>query len=157
MAPLNCEPEGKVCYCRVPCWFSCVHVTDNSSCWDGLPFGHNRHWPKSGGCCAFPRKGHSNPNFSANVCCALSVEAAGSPSSSVAWAEAYLCTKWYPDPSNHLATIHQRYRQTGQTGQRTRSISRTVTCLTVAQKPIQNAIQYTKQQPNSILHHQARV
>jgi len=26
-------------------------------------------------------------------------------------AEAYLRTKWHPDPSNRLATIHQRYRQ----------------------------------------------
>jgi len=25
-------------------------------------------------------------------------------------AEAYLCTKWHLDPSNRLATIHQRYR-----------------------------------------------
>jgi len=32
------------------------------------------------------------------------------------------------DPSNHLATIHQRYRQTEQTGQRSRSIRQTVTC-----------------------------
>jgi len=23
-----------------------------SSSWDGRPFGHNRHGPKSGGCCA---------------------------------------------------------------------------------------------------------
>jgi len=28
----------------------------------------------------------------------------------VAWAEAYLRTKWHLDPSNRLATIHQRYR-----------------------------------------------
>jgi len=34
---------------------------------------------------------------------------------SVAWAEGYLRTKWRLDPSNRLATIHQRYRQTGQT------------------------------------------
>jgi len=38
---------------------------------------------------------------------------------SVAWAEAYLRTKWHPDPSNRLATIHQRYRQSRQTGQTT--------------------------------------
>jgi len=31
---------------------------------------------------------------------------------SVAWAEAYLHTKWRLDPSNHVVTIHQRYRQT---------------------------------------------
>jgi len=30
-------------------------------------------------------------------------------------AKAYLNTKWYLDPSNRLATIHQRYRQTEQT------------------------------------------
>jgi len=30
--------------------------------------------------------------------------AAGSLSNSVAWAEAYLRTKWYIDPSSHLAT-----------------------------------------------------
>ena len=34
----------------------------------------------------------------------------------VAWAEAYLHTKWHLDPSNRLATINQRNRQTGQTG-----------------------------------------
>jgi len=30
----------------------------------------------------------------------------------VAWVEAYLRIKWYLDSSNHLATIHKRYRQT---------------------------------------------
>ena len=45
----------------------------------------------------------------------------------VAWAEAYLRTKWHLDPSNRLATIHQRYRQTDrQTRQRYDSIGRTV-------------------------------
>jgi len=42
------------------------------------------------------------------------------------WAEAYLRTrptKWHPDPSSLLATIYQRYRQTGQ---RSDSIERTV-------------------------------
>jgi len=28
------------------------------------------------------------------------------PSNNVAWAEAYLCTKWHPDPSSRLATVH---------------------------------------------------
>jgi len=42
-----------------------------------------------------------------------------------AWVEVYLRTKWHLDPSNRLATTHQRYRQTGQ---RSRSIGRTVTC-----------------------------
>ena len=42
----------------------------------------------------------------------------------VAWAEANLRTKWHFDPSNRLATIHQRYRETRR---RCRSIGRTVT------------------------------
>jgi len=43
---------------------------------------------------------------------------AGSPSNNVAWAEAYLRTKWHLDPCSRLATIHQRHRQTDrQTGQ----------------------------------------
>ena len=33
----------------------------------------------------------------------------------VVWAEAYLRTKWHFDPSNRLATIHQRFRQTNRT------------------------------------------
>jgi len=41
----------------------------------------------------------------------LFVGGAVSPSNHVAWAEAYRCTKWHVDSSNHLATIHQRYRQ----------------------------------------------
>ena len=43
----------------------------------------------------------------------------------------YLRTKWNLDPSNRLATIHQRYRQDRQ---RSDSIRRTV-LQTVAQKP----------------------
>jgi len=55
----------------------------------------------------------------------------GSPSNTfykhnVAWIETYLRTKWYIDPSSRLATIHQRHRQTGQNGQRSDSIGRTV-------------------------------
>ena len=34
----------------------------------------------------------------------LSVGGARCPTNNVAWAKAYLCTKWYPDPSSHLAT-----------------------------------------------------
>jgi len=34
-------------------------------------------------------------------------------------AEAYLHAKFHLDPSNRLATIHQRHRQIGQTGQTT--------------------------------------
>ena len=30
----------------------------------------------------------------------------------VAWGEAYLRTKWHLDPTNRLATLHQRHRQT---------------------------------------------
>jgi len=32
----------------------------------------------------------------------------------VAWAEAYLLAKFHLDPSNRLATIHQRHRQERQ-------------------------------------------
>jgi len=35
----------------------------------------------------------------------------------VALAAAYLRAKWHPNPSNHLATIYQHHRQTGQTRQ----------------------------------------
>ena len=50
--------------------------------------------------------------------------------------EAYLRAKFHFDPPYHLATIHQRYRQTdraGQDTQRSDSIGRTV-LQTVAQK-----------------------
>ena len=36
--------------------------------------------------------------------------------------------KWHLDPSNHLATIYQCYRLTGQTGQRYHSTGRTTIC-----------------------------
>jgi len=39
---------------------------------------------------------------------------------------AYLHAKFHLDPSNRLATIHQRDRQNRQTGQRSDSIGRTV-------------------------------
>jgi len=48
--------------------------------------------------------------------------------------EAYLHAKFYLDPSNRLATIHQRYRQDRHTVQRSDIIGRTV-LQTVAQKP----------------------
>jgi len=52
----------------------------------------------------------------------------------VAWAEAYLHTKWHPNLSNRLTTVHQRYRQTDrQDRQRSDNIGRTV-LQTVAQK-----------------------
>ena len=57
---------------------------------------------------------------------------AGSPSNNVARAEAYLHAKFHHDPSNHLATIHQHYRQDRQ---RTDSIGRTV-LQRVAQIPV---------------------
>ena len=40
---------------------------------------------------------------------------AGSLSNNIAWAEAYLCTKWHLHPSNRLATIHQHYKETDMT------------------------------------------
>ena len=52
----------------------------------------------------------------------------------MARAEAYLHAMFHLDPSNRLATVHERHRQTGQTDrQRTDSIGRTV-LQTVAQK-----------------------
>jgi len=55
----------------------------------------------------------------------------------VAWAKANLRTKWHFDPSNRLATIHQRYRQTRR---RCRSIGRTVTCHGCSIKPVHVAV-----------------
>jgi len=52
----------------------------------------------------------------------------------VARAEIYLRAKFHLDPSNRLATIHQRHRQTGQDRQRSDIIGRTV-LQTVAQTP----------------------
>ena len=52
------------------------------------PFGHNRHGPEIG----WGR-------------CPLFPGVAGSPSSTVLWAEAYLHTKWHLDVSIPLATI----------------------------------------------------
>ena len=45
----------------------------------------------------------------------LSVVEGWVPSNNVPWAEAYVCAKWHLDASNRLATIHQRYRETGRT------------------------------------------
>jgi len=42
----------------------------------------------------------------------------------VARDEAYLRAKFYLDPSNRLATVHERLRQTGQTGQTDRQTDR---------------------------------
>ena len=73
-----------------------------SSGWDGRLFDHNRHGPKSGGT-AVP----------------LSWGGAGSPSNSVAWAEAYLYTKWHLDPSYRLATVHVPTCQTNRQDRQT--------------------------------------
>jgi len=57
----------------------------------------------------------------------------------VAGAEAYLHAKFHLDPSNRLATVHQLHRQdrTGQTGQQSDGIGRTV-LQTVAQKRLES-------------------
>jgi len=89
-------------------------------------FGRNRCGPKTGGMCPFGGGG------------------AGSLSNTMLPGSrpTYLHAKFYLDPSNRLATVHQRHRQTGrdrqthrQTGQRSYSIGRTV-LQTVAQKPL---------------------
>ena len=49
--------------------------------------------------------------------------------------EAYLRAKFHLDPSNRLATVHERHRQTGQDRQRSDSIGRTI-LQTVAQKRV---------------------
>jgi len=64
------------------------------------PFGHNRYGPKIRGGLG-PFGGGDLDPIKHNV----------------ARAEAYLHTKFHLDPSNRLATIHQRHRLTGQTEQ----------------------------------------
>jgi len=82
--------------------------------WSIQPFGHNGHEPKIRG--SVPLGGSWVPI-----------------QHNVAGDEAYLRAKFRLNPSNRLATIHQRRRQTaGQTGQRSDSIGRTV-LQTVAQ------------------------
>ena len=69
--------------------FTTVHAklsTTASSSWNARPFGHNRHGPKIWG--AVPLLGSWVPI-----------------SNNVAWAEAYLRTKWHLDSSSHLTTI----------------------------------------------------
>ena len=51
----------------------------------------------------------------------------------MAGAEAYLHAKFHLDPSNRLATVHQRHRHDTQTGQWSSRIGRTV-LQTVAQE-----------------------
>jgi len=92
------------------------------------PFGRNAYGPKIGGLCPCG-EGELDPHLTQ---CG---QGRG----------LYLHAKFHLDPSNRLATVHERYRQTGrqtgQTGQRTDSIGRTV-LQTVAQKPryISNSI-----------------
>ena len=88
--------------------------------WSIQPFGHSRHGPKIGeveGLCPFG-EGSWVPIWH-----------------NVARAEAYLRDKFHLDPSNPLATVHQRYRQRDRQTDRQRSdsIGRTV-LQTVAQK-----------------------
>jgi len=64
--------------------------------WSIQPFGHNSHGPKLG---AVPLWGRG-ARFTSNTVCRT---------------ETYLYAKFHLDPSNRLATIHQRYRQAGQT------------------------------------------
>ena len=58
------------------------------------------------------------------------------PKHNVARSKAYLHTKFDLHPPNRLATIHQRYRQTGQTRQQSDGIGRTVLQM-VTQKSFQ--------------------
>ena len=85
--------------------------------WSIQQFGHNRHGPKIGW--------GAVPFFLREL---------GPIEHKVAWAEASLHTKLHLDPSNRLATVHQRYRETGrQDRQRSVIIGRTV-LQTVTQK-----------------------
>jgi len=81
------------------------------------PFGRNRYGPKIWGCCAPLGEGELDPHL---IQCGQ--------------AEAYLHAKFHLDLSNHLATVHERHRETGQDRQRSDSIGRTV-LQTVTQKP----------------------
>jgi len=50
MATGDCTLELRWHYSKVP---SCTKDRQElSSCWDGRPFGHNKHGPKTGGCCS---------------------------------------------------------------------------------------------------------
>ena len=63
------------------------------------PFGRHRYGPKIGGCVPLG-EGSRVPT-----------------QNNVARAEAYLHAKFHLDPCNGLATVHERLRKTGQTGQ----------------------------------------
>jgi len=122
--------------------------------WSLQPFGHNRRGPKckSGGCALFREKLGPPPNTMSpgprptSVPSGILLHPAVWPHGpktgglcpfgegswvpicyNMARAEAYLHATFHLDPSNSLATIHQRYRQTGQTDrQRSDSIGQTV-------------------------------
>jgi len=64
-------------------------LQDLSGCWDGRPFGHNRHGQKSGRLLCPCPWGQLDPYLT-----------------QVAWTEAYVCTKWQLDPSSRLAIAH---------------------------------------------------
>jgi len=126
---------------------SYTNKTRVSSCWDWRSFGHNRLGPKSGGAAVPPFWGTGSPSNTMS----LGPRPISLPSSiliyGAVWpqqtrakirglfpyggAESHLTQcgqsrglppcKWHLDPSNRLATIHQRYRQidrqTDRTGQ----------------------------------------
>jgi len=80
-----------------------------SSIWDGRRFGHNKHGPKSRGCCA-PFVGELGPHLTQ---CGLGQGL-----------HSYQVASWSIQPFGYnTATL-----QTGQTRQRSHSIGRTVTC-----------------------------
>jgi len=100
--------QSRLGWCLPPC---------QVASWSIQPFGHNRYGPKIGGSATFWGRGSLVPI-----------------QHNVARAEAYLYAKFHLDPSNHLATIHQRHRQTdSQDIQRSDSIGRTI-LQTVTQK-----------------------
>ena len=68
------------------------------------PFGRNGYGPKIGGCAPLG-EGELGPH--------LTQRGHGR----CLRAEAYLHAKFHLDPSNRVATMHQRYRQTDRTGQ----------------------------------------
>jgi len=85
-------------------------------------FGYNRYEPKIGGLCSFGVGGAGAWVPIQHI---------------VSGAEAYLHAKFHLDPSNRLATVHERYRQTGQ---RTNSTGRTL-LETVTQKPFTRSLE----------------
>jgi len=109
------------------------------------PFGHNKHGPKIwglhpsfwGGGAGFPSNTKSPGHRPTSIPSGIVIYAAIWPqqiwaenwravplwgrgswvpiSHNVARAEAYLHAKFHLDPSNRLATVHERHRQDGQT------------------------------------------